>query len=57
MLKLFGLTDCTVVVIGKDGATEVDQLVGLILFTISQWDMVMEQTRYGWRYKLCVQVH
>ena len=35
MLKLFGLMDCTVVVIGKAGATVADQLVGLIMFTIN----------------------
>ena len=57
LLKLFGLTNCTVVIIGRDGATVLEQLVGLILFTISQWDMVMEQTEYGWRYKETVQIH
>ena len=57
MLKLLGLKNCTVVAIGKDGANVVDQLVGLILFTISQWDIVMPHTPDGWRYTECMQIH
>ena len=30
---------------------------GHSVFTISQWDMVMEQTEFGWRYTETVQIH